>query len=112
MTTSSELINPEHLALLSPGLYQVLCTLLWLLQQPEDHRVAEVPAAYGLLYGGGQRVRLQPDDCYSIVSMTVSSTGFDFTATAHSPGHSMPTSLLVGHSERKQEMNTESICTL
>lgn len=44
------------------GLHQVFRSLLRLLQQPEDHRVAEVQVTHGLLHGGGQRVRLQPYD--------------------------------------------------
>ncbi|CAO2578718.1 hypothetical protein LEMLEM_LOCUS682, partial [Lemmus lemmus] len=46
------------------GLHQIFCSLLWLLQQSEDQRVAEVQAAHGVLHGGGQRVWLQLDDCH------------------------------------------------
>ena len=58
----SKLTNSGHLLCLRPGLHQVFCSLLRLLQQPEDHRVAGVQVAHGLLHGGGQCVRLQPDD--------------------------------------------------
>lgn len=53
---------------LPPGLHQILSTLLWLLQQPEDNRLAEIQAANGIFHGWDQRIWLQPDGCYKIVS--------------------------------------------
>lgn len=67
------------------GIHQVLGSLLWLLQQPEDHWVAEVQASHGLLYGGGQRVWLQPDDCHQIVSTPVLCADFALSSKSLLP---------------------------
>lgn len=51
------------------GVHQILSALLWLLQQPADNWLVKIQAANGIFHGWDQRVWLQPDGCYQIVSM-------------------------------------------
>lgn len=53
------LIMTEFLLLL--GLLQIFSPVLRVLQQPEDHRLAEVQAASVLPHGRDRHLRLQPD---------------------------------------------------